>query len=183
MITENSMIVHKPPQKNAEDFLDDSVVICRLPYQTEPTCISERWPGADIARFRIDIGKYPVSWNESADTHSARPWASLHSPWRWCCRDRKGSGESEWKTMALWTPWCREAESPRYSAKQESRSFPSYAHASWRCGYTQWLFGYSGRDMLIMMEIKKSTGFMLRFSLMKLASNVYMLVNAFSDNH
>ena len=32
-------------------------------------------------------------------------------------------------------------------------------------------------------EIKKSTGFMLRFSLMKLASNVYMLVNAFSDNH
>ena len=34
----------------------------------------------------------------------------------------------------------------------------------------------------IMMETKKSTGFMLRFSLMKLASSVYMLVNAFSDN-
>ena len=149
MITENSMIVHKPPQENAEVFLDNDPVICRLPCRTRLICISGRWPGADIARFRIDKGKYPVSWNESADTHSARPWAPLHSPWRCYCRDRKGSGESEWRTMALWTPWCREAGSPRCSAKRESRIFPFYGRASWRCGYTQWLYGYSGMTISV----------------------------------
>ena len=35
-------IVNKPPQENAEVFLDNDTVICRLPYRTERTCISGR---------------------------------------------------------------------------------------------------------------------------------------------
>jgi hypothetical protein len=42
MIPEKSSLVHKPPQENAEVFLDNDSVICRLLYRTRLICILGR---------------------------------------------------------------------------------------------------------------------------------------------